>query len=365
MTIVTLPNGATLRPLELPARADAGPTPLVRRYAEVRNTVIRQVTGRDDDVVPAESLLPLLRSDADVVRRQWYIERGGELIGCAPLNIPQDDGDTIATGTIALLREHWSRGIGSAVLNVLEEHARAAGAQRMLCWEEHHGDDGTQMLRSPTGVGAVPRDHAARFLDRHGFRLEQVERASELALDAAADQRISALHDAALRHAAEYRTVQWMLPTPPEHLDDYAWLKSRMSTDVPDGQLGMPVEVWDAERVRRHDERYLRRGAAVLVTAAEHIATRRLVAFTELAMFGDDDTAKGDQQDTLVLAEHRGHRLGTLVKTAALQSWRRRYPHSPRVVTYNAEDNRPMLSINEALGFTPVAHEGAWRKDLL
>lgn len=29
-----------------------------------------------------------------------------------------------------------------------------------------------------------------------------------------------------------------------------------------------------------------------------------------------------------------------------------------------AARNRPLLSINEALGFTTRAHEGAWKKDL-
>jgi GNAT superfamily N-acetyltransferase len=70
------------------------------------------------------------------------------------------------------------------------------------------------------------------------------------------------------------------------------------------------------------------------------------------------------QEDTLVLREHRGHRLGMLLKVANLQYLEQVAPGHPGVLTWNAEENRAMLDVNEAVGFEPIGYEGAWRKDL-
>jgi len=359
---ISLTDTASLHPLVLPARADAAPTALIDAYADVRNRSIVESSGRTDDCLTSAELLPVLYSSRASEKRQWYIEESGRMVGCAAVDILQDGDGEQAIVVVCVLESHQRRGIGSAALAAVEADLRAAGVRVLLAWIEHRGENG-EMIAAPTGFGSVPRDAGARFAERAGFRLEQIERASRLRFDRDAIAHLERSLAGARERSAEYRVVQWMLPTPPEFVEGYAWMKSRMSTDVPDADLDLPEEVWDAARVAELEQRQAAKGFALQVTAAQHIRTGELCAFNELAIRAADPAGTSHQYDTLVLSGHRGHRLGMLVKTAGLLRWHEQFPASPHVITYNAEENRPMLDINEAIGFLPFVYEGAWRKE--
>ena len=160
---------------------------------------------------------------------------------------------------------------------------------------------------------------------------------------------------ALLRDLAELVAIPSVGGSPAEAAAQ-SWCADRMRV------LGLAVDEWDVERVREHDARIAESGRTLLTAAAEHVPTGSLVAFSELVL--SDGKPLATQEDTLVLKEHRGHKLGTLVKCAGLLSWRDVAPASARVITYNAEENRPMLDINEAIGFAPIAYVGAWKKVL-
>jgi hypothetical protein len=59
----------------------------------------------------------------------------------------------------------------------------------------------------------------------------------------------------------------------------------------------------------------------------------------------------GHQHDTSVVREHRGHRLGLLLKAGMLLWLADAEPQLETVDTWNAESNDHMISVNEALGY--------------
>ncbi|MCT9820331.1 GNAT family N-acetyltransferase [Microbacterium sp. W1N] len=352
---------AEFRPIVIPATtADADAADFLAMTA-ARNEIYREIGGDDDDAMTPEQLLPHYQPGPDEIRLSWAIDVDGTVVGRVGVDLPLEDGSKNAFWLIELLRAHQGQGIGSAAYELVERTAREHGRTVLQSWADHPDAPGDR-LEAPTGFGSIPADRAARFYGRHGYTLEQIERKSALTLATAGDE-VARLLQAATAAASGYRVVQWTLPTPEEHLEGYAWAKSRMSTDVPAAAMEFDEETWDADRVRRHDQRYLDGGQTALVTVAVEEATGTIVAFNELVI-GSDLTAATHQEDTLVLKEHRGHRLGQLVKCAGLTRWREIAPQSPRVITYNAEENRPMLDINEAIGFAPASYSGAWKKTL-
>jgi hypothetical protein len=53
-----------------------------------------------------------------------------------------------------------------------------------------------------------------------------------------------------------------------------------------------------------------------------------------------------------------------LLKLANMAQLAEVRPEAPFILTGNAEENRPMLDVNEAVGFVPVVYVGAWKKTL-
>lgn len=365
MNSIPANDDVSFDPISLPTAAPAALSDDFVDMVRVRNAVLREVNdGSDVDAQTPDDLRPLYLPDPDERRQLWLVRRGGQVIGRIGVDLPQVDGSRTAFWFLDLLSAHHGNGIGTrAHQEIIEPTARQHGRSVLQTWAQHREEHG-ERLDSPAGLGSIPLDHAARFGIRNGYTLAQVERRSEFDLTTGL-RRVRELLTGAEEKAAGYRVVHWQVPTPAEFVDDYAWLKSRMSTDAPAADLEWDEEPWDAERIARHDAVLVRGdGGRALVTAAQHIASGRLVAFNELTIQSDPEGATS-QEDTLVLAEHRGHRLGMLVKCAGLLAWPAIAPRSSRVVTYNAEENRPMLDVNEAIGFVPVAYEGAWKKTLV
>ncbi|ROR97172.1 acetyltransferase (GNAT) family protein [Salana multivorans] len=370
-------DGVTTTVLEAPPVPPSPDHPDVWAYAGY-NRLTRdlevELLGHSDRWAPLPISLAFL-TDSDwqrsillVAVRDGVAEPGADdVVGAAEVRIPLRD--NLRTGHVFVVVDERVRGagIGTALLERAEAWLRAQGRDHVIGWSTvaPEPEPGPGTLEAPTGAGRVPSDDpTVAFLLGRGYRLEQVARASQLDVPRDADEprRHAAL--AAAAAGADYRVLHLDAAAAQDHLDALARLHTRMSTDVPLADLRVEEEVWDAERVAEYVADYERSWQEMRLAVVEHVPTGELVAYTELQIPAFPEIEFGFQRDTLVLREHRGHRLGMLAKAANLELLVRERPCVRRIHTQNASENEHMLAINVALGFRTVAVQAGWQKGL-
>jgi len=286
--------------------------------------------------------------------------------GAAIVNLATVSNTHLAYVTLLVRPGLEGQGIGDVLLDRVEETARAADRTTVIAFSNHSPEPapGPDTLDPPTGAGRVPAaSRPARFALGRGFTLEQVERASVLRLPVDPTLLDELGGQSAEVAGDDYRLHTWWDEVPTVWEDQVAVLWTRMSTDIPNAGLDVTESPWDAARVRSHLRDLAGRHQHVLITVAEHAPTGTLAAFSVLQM-PVPDVPFAFQEDTLVLREHRGHRLGMLVKIANLRAYEDRRPGERRINTWNAQENEHMLAINVALGFEPVGVAAVWQKRL-
>jgi GNAT superfamily N-acetyltransferase len=357
--------------LELPESLDGPGGSDFSAMVHVHNAVEADAYGTDLLALRAEELLPQYRFQKYDRRRIFLARIAGLVVGRALIEWSIDDDNPASWFVVEVLREYRRRGIGTALADVVESLHAESGRPVLQGFVAHalaaggvgvRQEGGPEFLVPPTGYGRVAiTDPGARFLRARGLTLEQVSRGSVLRLPV--DGPGLAVHRTRAESVAGsgYRVVLWSGLTPEHRRADIAALYTRMSTAEPLGGLAVVEERWDDARVLEEEEAMQGGGRTLLTAAAEHVPSGRLVAFTRLSMPADR-SSPSEQEETIVLDEHRGHRLGMLLKAANLQFLAEEAPQAPLVYTFNAEENRHMLRVNEALGFTPIGYEGSWKK---
>lgn len=278
-------------------------------------------------------------------RYEWVLAvLGGRPAGYARIGFTQLDNPDNANLDLRVDPELRRRGVGRALYAHALERCRVHG-------------------RTLLDAETVDSPSSGAFAEAVGSRRVLAETRSRLDVTTLDQERLDAMLAEVLTHADGYRYVRWDGVPPDNWIDDVAALDSRFFTDAPQGDFVMEPEKVDAERIRRTERLLMGRGFGRFHGGIEHVATGRLVAWTTLA--GADDTPTHLWQNiTLVDPEHRGHRLGLILKLENLKHAREHRPGLAAVDTVNASSNVHMLAINDAMGFRPVDTWIQWQHSL-
>jgi GNAT superfamily N-acetyltransferase len=305
-------------------------------------------TGWDEQDIRSMALV----SEALVHRFLLAREDDGIAIAAGFLVLPVRDNLHAAWADLRVTASHRRQGIGRAVLD--EIVGAVTGENRRVI---NHVSD------MPIGQEAT---HPSRpFVEAMGFVPSHAghRRSLHLPLDPA---HLGALNAdiAGAPGAQDYRMITLRGPWPDEFVEDQCALERAMSTDQPLGDEEGEEEAWDAARIGESDRLWAGQGLTSVVAAAQHIESGRLVAYTRMAV-SDRRPTEAWQWATIVLKEHRGHRLGLAVKVANLAHVLEVMPTVRKVITSNAAVNEPMIAVNDLMGFEIDAVGQFWQKWLV
>ena len=332
-----------------------------RYYQRISRAHNHELVGGPQWDVSDEASLAAAHADSEHEVHRYLALLDGVAAGYANTRVNVVDSPTKLNVFICVLPEYRGRGIAKA----LAEHirGRVGGYTVYQAWAEcsipEPGDD---VLVPTSGAGAVPADHPAiRLALGYGFKLGQVERVSRYDFATPSIDPAAALREAMTHAGDDYEVIAWEGAAGDDMLTDLAALRERMYTDPPSGEMTAVESKWDAERMRKADEERLLSNR-MFRTVVRHKPTGTVVALNELMLERSNPEAFVDQWDTVVLEAHRGRRLGMAVKAANLIALKEAVPTATSIITWNAEENRHMLAVNEALGFYSILAEAAFER---
>ena len=289
------------------------------------------------------------RSDDDVRKEVLAAVDGDRVVGAARLELPVSDNLHLCEHVLVVHPDERRRGIGRVLDEEVVARARADRRDTLLTMcDEPPGHEGRSAAR-----------RAALALG-YDVVQEEVRRDLDLPLD---PQRVRELRERCLPYARDYELRTWWDRCPDDLAEDCAQLHQAMSTDIPKDEMDWREEVWDVERLRRREQQSAAADRTCVGAGAVHRPTGRMVAFTSMAV-PRSSRERAYQWGTLVRREHRGHRLGMLVKIAALQELAASDPAPRFVSTWNAQENAPMIAVNDALGARTNGRIAALQKRL-
>ncbi|MGZ4443008.1 MAG: N-acetyltransferase family protein [Nocardioidaceae bacterium] len=262
--------------------------------------------------------------------RAYVAVADGRVVGQAELSVSEWDNRHLAWADVTVHPDHRRRGLGSELLDFLQQEARAAG-------------------RTSVGCGGWDVEPARAFAARHGFERRSTAINRRQYLDKIDPGALRTLYDGALEAAAAYELVRYAGRTPEPMLEPVAVLTAAIN-DAPTDDLDIVDEVFTAARIAAYEDAQIGQERRLYRLLARHRVTGELGGHTVVAVEAERPHV-GHQHDTSVVRAHRGHRLGLLLKSAMVLWLAGEEPQLQTVDTWNAESNDHMIAVNEELGY--------------
>jgi GNAT superfamily N-acetyltransferase len=301
----------------------------LRAYWEVEQAAQRAY--RTEPVLRTYDVLAMLRDPSPYFRHVLLAAREGDrTLGTADLGCSVGDNAHLADLEINVHPERQRRGVGRALFD--EASRRLVAGGRTTVVGEANVPDG------------VAQDEAAAYAFASELGLRSVHLEDHLALGLPTTPPECAT-------AEGWEIVTWGARCPDHLIDAYCRMRTQMENDVPRGEVDYEPVVIDRARVRLGEQR-IARAYDQVVAAARRTSDGVLGGYS--LVFVPHGEATATQDDTLVMPEHRGQRLGLSLKRATLAVLAEQHPELTAIHTWTSVDNEPMQRTNREFGYRQV-----------
>jgi GNAT superfamily N-acetyltransferase len=271
---------------------------------------------------------------------------GARMVGAGLINLPVTDNLHMAYYDVFVDWPDRRHGVGTMLLAEVERRARGADRTRTL----------VEAFAQPGGTSA-----GTAFAEARGCTVGNFETCKAIYLKES-ERRWAALEEEAGAALGGYRVLLWENTVPDEYAEGMCAMLSIFVSMVPVGDLDLEDGEWTVDRLRASERRSLEtRQHKSLAAAVAPDGT--LVGCTDVRI-NTTSTRVGYVGLTMVMPEHRGHRLGLAMKLATHRALRAAYPECELVVTSNADVNEWMNAINESMGYQEIEQLLEYQKHL-
>lgn len=265
----------------------------------------------------------------------------GRLLGGAEVDLPAQENLDLVWFRINVDPEVRRRGIGSALLEAVVAVSTEAGRGLLMTGAWH----GT------TGVV---------FLKDHGFEQASIAAQRRLYTQELPRQSDIDLLAQARSASTRYETVRLTGPLPEDMLEPMLHTVEAIN-DAPLDDLELEDDNFTVDRLRRYDAAQAAQQQRIHRVIARSLLDGSPAGHSVVAVDGRRPHL-GEQHDTSVLREHRGHLLGLRLKLEMLEWLRAEEPQLTEVDTWNQESNTHMIAVNDAIGCVVVGREVMFQK---
>ncbi|HEY5787340.1 MAG TPA: GNAT family N-acetyltransferase [Microlunatus sp.] len=269
--------------------------------------------------------------DLEPDSRYLYLAPGGEPVAVLEVALPRRDNLHLVWGSVIVHPAHRRQGHGTALVAEIVRRAEEAG--RTTIW-----------------LGTAEDDLGSRaFLEANGFHYASHDARRKQVLAEVDTAAVDARHAKAVEAAADYVIERLEPPYTDELLEQLVEVTAAIN-DAPMGDLTFEDEVFDVARLQDIEKAREGRGDRIYRLAARHRQTGVIGGHTVVVVNPLRPEHAG-QGDTAVHRDHRGHRLGLLLKIEMMRLLAETEPQITEITTWNNADNSYMIDVNEAIGY--------------